>query len=547
MKRLLLTLLAVGLFAGSAHAQDRGAVLDSLQYSGFRFFWYQANPLNGMCPDRSTPGSVSSIASTGFGLSAMCVGADHGWITRDQAKQRVITTLRTFWNGPQGPAASGVIGYKGLYYHWLDMNTATRRVDWNAELSTIDTALLFAGILHCREYFSVQGDSTETLIRALADSITWRAEWDWTRNGTTGIQMGWNPGLGFAPFGKWTGYNEAMIMYILAIGSPTHPIPATDWRSWTGGYNWGQPVPSVPPYVTFPPLFGHQYSHCWIDFRGVQDSYMQAKGITYFENSKRATLAQIAFARSNGVIDAQVYPAFKQWHLGESDSLWGFTACDGPTNYLARGAPLGTDDGTIAPTAAISSVAFAPDSVWPCIRNMWNHRNSVFNGQYYPYWGPYGFGDAFNPVKTPWFTTAVLGIDQGPIVLMLENSQNNMVWARFMQNADIQRGLSLAGFAPVASGVSEPGVLPRLELTLVAEPNPFVGATTLRYRLGQAGHVRLRVYDITGRQVTTLVDADRPAGEHVFRMDGAGLAAGVYLYRLEANGVSVVRRAVVLK
>ncbi len=548
MKRIALAFVFLALAAFPALAQDRSAVLDSIQYSGFRFFWYQANPANGLVPDRSTPGSVCSIASTGFGLSAITVGIDHGWITRDEGRDRVLTTLQTFWNGPQGPQVSGVIGYQGLYYHWLDMNTATRRVDWNSELSTIDTALLFAGILHCREYFATPEDPVEQQIRALADSITWRADWNWVRNGGPGIAMGWNPSTGFGGFGRWIGYNEAMIMYLLALGSPTHPVPASDWTYWTSGYSWGTSISGGQPYVRFPPLFGHQYSHCWIDFRNTVDLYMATKGITYFENSRRATISQIMYARANGILE-QLYGAqYPQFRLGESDSLWGFTASDDPSGYVAHGAPLGTDNGTLTPTAPISSYPFAPDSVWPCIKNMYAHANTLYNGLYYPYWGPYGFGDAFNPKKTPWFTTAVLGIDQGPIVLMLENAQNGLVWGRTMKNADIQRGLAQAGFVPFnATGVSGPPAIEAPRLQLAAEPTPFRSSTTLRFRLPAATHVRLIAYDVLGRQVATVLDEERTAGEHAIRMDARGLAAGVYLFRLEAGRESTVRRAVLLR
>lgn len=546
MKRLLLTIAAMLCLATSALAQSRDAVLDSLQYTGFRYFWDEANASNGLIKDRSTPGSVCSIASTGFGLSAICVAVDHGWITRAQGRQRVLTTLNTFWTKPQGPGATGVIGYKGLYYHWLDMNTGLRRADWNSELSTIDTALLFAGIIHAREYF-LQNESSEIQIRALADSITRRADWMFVHHPSGGIYMGWNPNTLFSGFGRWIGYNEAMIMYVLAIGSPTHPVPASDWNTWTSGYSWSQPIATVPAYVTFPPLFGHQYSHCWIDFRGIADAYMRTKGITYFENSRRATLAQIAYARDIGV-KHQAFPAFTAFNKGYSDSLWGFTASDEPSSpnppyhgYEAHGAPNGIDNGTITPTAPISSYPFAPDSTWPCIRNLYT------NWKVAPMWGKYGFTDAFNPVVNPWLGLAVLGIDQGPIVLMIENARNNMIWARFMNNPDVQRGLSLSGFLPVAAGVEDGPQRPGPAVFFGASPNPFHGSTTVRYRLPQASHVRLTLFDLMGRQVATLVDDDRAAGEHALSMDATRLAAGVYQYRLDANGTSLFARAVLLK
>jgi hypothetical protein len=283
-----------------------------------------------------------------------------------------------------------------------------------------------------------------------------------------------------------------------------------------------------------------------VDFRGIRDPYMQFRGIDYFENSRRATLSQIAFARTNGLLE-QIFPTQPLYKLGESDSLWGFTASDDPVvGYMAHGAPFGPpDNGTIAPTAPISSVPFAPEEVWPCIRNLWNHRNQVVNGRLYPYWGPYGFGDAFNPEKYQWFTTAVLGIDQGPMVLMIENYRTGMVWVRAMQNADLQRGLQAAGFVPAGATI-DPPMAQRYPFAVAASPNPFRGATSLRFQLPRAGHVRLVAYDVQGRQVATLVAARRAAGDYAVPMSARGLAPGLYHYRLELDGASIVTKAVLL-
>jgi hypothetical protein len=218
-----------------AHALSNEALMDTLQVTAFRYFWEQTNPANGLTRDRSAVGSPASIAAVGFGLSAICTGIDHGWVSRETGRARVRTTLNTFWTGPQGSGASGYIGYQGLFYHFLDMTTAKRT--WDCEVSTIDTALLMAGILDCREYFNT-ADTLDVTVRALADSIYYRADWNFFRNSNPGILMGWKPGTGFSGFGQWIGYNEAMILYILALGSPTHPVPPTAWSAWTSGYHW---------------------------------------------------------------------------------------------------------------------------------------------------------------------------------------------------------------------------------------------------------------------------------------------------------------------
>ncbi len=222
------------------------ALLDTIQHATFNYFWYEANPANGLIKDRSADWSPCSIAATGFGLSAICIGVDHGWVTREAARDRVLTTLRTFWQKPQG-SGDGYIGRFGLFYHWLDMNTATRT--WDSELSTIDTGLLLAGIIDAKQYFTGT-DSLDQMIRALADSIYHRMDWNLMRNNLTGIAMKWTPTGGFE--GQWMGYNEASIMYILALGSPTHPVGPNAWTTWTQGYQW-QPHYGQ-SYVIFPPV-----------------------------------------------------------------------------------------------------------------------------------------------------------------------------------------------------------------------------------------------------------------------------------------------------
>ncbi|MGH7741176.1 MAG: glucoamylase family protein, partial [Candidatus Eiseniibacteriota bacterium] len=388
LRRTLIVAGLATLCATPAFAETVDAMLDSLQATAFQYFWNEANPSNGLIKDRDTPGSPCSIAAVGFGLSAICIGADHDWVTRAEAQARVRTTLNTFWTGPQGTGTAGIIGYQGLFYHFLDMTTATRT--WDSELSTIDTALLLAGILDTKMYFS-SADTGDVAIRALADSIYRRTDWEWARNSGNAIAMGWLPTTEFSTFGNWVGYNEAMILYILALGSPTHAPASFTWNTWVTGYNWQTQYGQT--YIIFPPLFGHQYSQCWLDLRHANDNYNRFRGITYFENSRRATLAQRAYAIAN----PGHFTAY-------SDTLWGLTASDVPSGYNARGAPPAqNDDGTITPTAPISSIAFAPDEVIPVIRNLYNG--------YKPYlWSPYGFRDAFN-LQVGWWDTDVLGID----------------------------------------------------------------------------------------------------------------------------------------
>jgi hypothetical protein len=401
------------------------AFLDYIQEVHFDYFWYLANPNNGLVPDRSALGSSCSIAAVGFGLTAIGIAIDHGWISRTQGVARVLTTLGTFLNQPQGPGTSGIIGYNGWFYHFLDMNTALRCC--SSELSSIDTTLLLGGILCAKQYFD--GTNTdETSIRTMADAVFNRVDWNWMAQGTNVVSMGWYPGgTGFLP-NNWIGYNEGMIIYILGLGTATNPLPASSWGAWTSGYTWlanyGQ------TYVVFPPMFGYQYSHCWVDFRYVADSYMNLHNSTYFENSRRASLAQVAYAIAN-----------PNHEPGYSSTVWGLTACDVQGGYSVHGIPPGpgaADDGTIAPTAAVGSIAFTPEYSLPTLRYFYNQGRVRL-------WTPYGFRDAFN-ARLQWYDPDELGIDQGPIVIMIENYRTQRVWNTFMKNPEAQRGLQRAGF-----------------------------------------------------------------------------------------------------
>ena len=428
--------------------------LDDLSERTFRFFWETANPANGLIPDRYPTPSFSSIAAVGFGLTAYPIGIERGYVTRADARGRVLTTLRFFHDAPQGPAAQGMSGYKGFFYHFLDMKTGARSS--NSELSTVDTALLLGGVLHVQTYFD-GADPQEAEIRRLADDIYRRVDWRWAQNHGAAITHGWNPENGMLPY-DWKGYNEAMLVYVLALGSPTHPVGADAWAEWTQPYDksWGTHYGQQ--YLAFPPHFGHQYSAVWIDFRGIKDSYMQKKGIDYFENSRRASYAQQAYAVANPM-----------GCKGYGQNMWGVTASDGPADtvitdgarqrkfhsYAGRGmgGESTYDDCTMAPTGAAASIAFAPEIAIPAIVHMRNRYGDHI-------YSKYGFLDAFNPTfdfdvklangrRIPgfgWVDTDYLGIDQGPILAMVENYRSDMVWRVMRKNPYIRAGLVKAGF-----------------------------------------------------------------------------------------------------
>ncbi|MEP6769662.1 MAG: glucoamylase family protein [Acidobacteriota bacterium] len=420
--------------------------LDDLERRTFDFFWERANPKNGLVPDRWPSPSFSSIAAVGFALTAYPIGAERGYVSREAARDRVLTTLR-FFAAPSGGAA----GQHGFFYHFLDMDSGARFKD--VELSTIDTTIFLTGALVCQSWFD-RADPGEVEIRDLADRLYRAADWTWAQKKAPLVSMGWTPESGMSDW-DWRGYNEAMILYVLALGSPDHPVAPAAWEEYTRTYEWktfaGQ------QYVAFAPLFGYQYSHVWIDFRGIRDAYMRDKGIDYFENSRRATYAHRQYSIEN--------PG--GWR-GYGPDVWGLSACDGPIDgdhvvdgrprhfytYAARGASAKEirDDGTITPAAAVSSLPFAPEIVLPAIVAM------KARGE--PLYARYGFLDAFNPTfrldipvqhgrvvpGAGWFDTDYLGIDQGPILAMVENARTDLVWKTLRKNPYVVSGLRRAGF-----------------------------------------------------------------------------------------------------
>ncbi|HEX6832264.1 MAG TPA: glucoamylase family protein [Rudaea sp.] len=468
---------AVALLAGApAHAQSppkfaelpktQQALLDDVEKRTFQFFIDSANVTNGTVPDhwpRDEGDYFSSIASIGFGLTAYGIGAERGWIKRGDAVKRTLVTLRFLHDAPQSDAADAT-GNHGFFYHFLDMQTGQRygAKKW-VELSTIDTTLLLSGVLFAQSYYD-RNTKDEKEIRRLADEIYQRVDWQWASPRAPLVAMGWTPEADFIHV-DWHGYNEAMLLYVLALGSPTHAIDAESWKAWSETYDrtWG--AFQGQEHLGFGPLFGHQYSQVWIDFRGIQDDYMRRRGIDYFENSRRATFAQRQYAIHNPM----------QWN-GYGADVWGLTACNGPRKttppgepdryandpktffgYIARGAGLRDtiDDGTIAPTAAVSSIAFAPEIVIPAIDAMSKrYGDAVYT--------KYGFIDAFNPSFTftdrplrtgrivpnvGWVDTLYLGIDQGPILTMIENYRSDLVWKTMRKNPYIKQGLQRAGFS----------------------------------------------------------------------------------------------------
>jgi hypothetical protein len=419
------------------------ADLEKLQRETFAYFLHETNPANGLVIDKTALDWPASIAATGLALACYPVGVERGFMSRSAAVERTLATLRFFWNSPQGPERDAT-GYKGFYYHFLDMQTGRRA--WQCELSTVDSTFLLAGALTAGVYFDAD-TADEHEIRTLANALYCRADWQWAQNGGATVTHGWKPESGFLEH-RWEGYDEAMLLYVLGLGSPGHPLPKTSYAEWTSTYRWEQSYGYE--YLYAGPLFIHQLSHVWIDFRGIQDAFMRDKGIDYFENSRRATYVQQQYAINNPLKFADY-----------ASCCWGITASEGPGpdtikingierqffDYVARGVPYGPDDGTLAPWAVVASLPFAPEIVLFALAHCIHQAKlTEFNS--------YGFKASFNPTHhglpgNPygwWVSPWHYGLNQGPIVLMIENYRTGLLW-RLMRNCPyIREGLRRAAF-----------------------------------------------------------------------------------------------------
>jgi hypothetical protein len=417
---------------------DDELLLETLERAAVEYFLRWANPANGLVPDTSRVGSPCSIAVVGFALSIYPVAVERGWLSRDEAVARTVAALRFFRDCDQG-GGSDATGYKGFYYHFLDMQSGTRV--WQSELSMIDTALLLAGMLAAGMYFDAE-TAAEHELREIAGQLYRRVDWRWSQPEGGTIVLGWKPECGFLRYG-WEGYSESILLYVLGMGSPTHPVTDGAYAAWTSTYQW-ENLYDI-DFLYAGPLFIHQFSHAWVDLRGIRDAFMRRVRSDYFENSRRAICVQREYARHN-----------PHGFAGYDEDCWGLTACDGPdgstgvgsgdtplSGYAARGVPYGPDDGTLAGWAPLASLPFAPETVMSTVRSM--HRR-------YPAMQPDGrYASSFNPGLEVadggyWVSSGYYGLDQGIVAMMIENHRSGLIWRLMRQCAWITAGLRRAGF-----------------------------------------------------------------------------------------------------
>jgi hypothetical protein len=388
---------------------DDDAFLEELEKANFQFFWEQADPESGLVKDRchvraNDNGIVASIAATGFGLTALCIGQTRGYVSYQDARNRVLVTLRFLWKVMHNQ--------RGFFYHFAHIKTGERM--WDSEISSIDTAILLCGVLTCRQHFRHEE------ISRLSYDIFNRVEWTWLSEDTSLLPHGWAPEVGFLPY-RWDYYSELMMMYLLGLGSSSHPLPLQAWNSWKRTTFEYDGLRYIGAYA---PLFVHQYSHAWFDLRGKRDKFTN-----YFQNSMIATEVHRRFC-------LELNKQFPDYN----DDLWGITASDSVNGYVVWGGPpqMGPIDGTVVPSAPAGSLTFMPQATLRVLKNMKNRYGDRC-------WCRYGFVNAFNPLKN-WYDTDVVGIDTGITMMMAENLRTGFVWSTFMKNREAQKGLERAGF-----------------------------------------------------------------------------------------------------
>jgi hypothetical protein len=415
-------------------------LLEHLHQSAWAYFPPATSARTGLVADNSRPGAPASIAVVGFALACYPIAVARGWLARPAAVALCLAVLRFVRDSDQR-GDDQATGYKGFYFHFLDPESGRRQ--WRSELSMVDTALLIAGALTAAAYFDDADDGAETELRELVDFLYRRIEWDWAQDGVATIWQGWKPECGFLHYG-WEGYSEAIVLYVLALGSPTHPV-GDCYEAWTSTYQWENLYDHDLLYAG--PLFVHHFSHAWLDLRGIQDRFMREKGSDYFTNSRRAAQVQREYAWRN-----------PQCFAGYGANCWGLSSGDGPSDellqvaneprrlfgYAARGVPYGPDDGTLCPSSVLASMPFAADIALPCLRHILaRYPETLSAGRFTSGFNP-GLRDAAGRV---WVSPGHYGLDQGIAAMMLENHRSGLVWRLMRGCGYVREGLRRAGFS----------------------------------------------------------------------------------------------------
>ncbi len=520
----------------TTHKMNDADLLTMVERSTFRYFWDYAHPESGLIREGylSHPGNITTTGGTGFGLMAILVGIERGFISRQEGIDRYIKVLQFLINKTQR--------YHGAFSHWIDGKTGETipfsSKDDGGDL--VETAYLMQALLTARNYF----DSTspgETQIRSMINQLWEGVEWDWYMRSPSSnyLYWHWSPNYNWDMNVRIVGWNEALITYILAIASPTHHVPRKLYESgWAGNssYTNGKTFYGYPLFVGQDyggPLFFAHYSFLGFDPRDKKDKYAN-----YFINNKNHTLINRAYCIDN-----------PKGFAGYNDSTWGLTAGLDPGGYSVH-APWSSDNGTISPTAAVSSIVYTPLESMAVIRNLYRNYGEHL-------WGVFGFKDAFNPSQN-WYSDSYLAIDQGPVLIMIENYRSQLLWNNFMANPEISAALDSIGFVPDVTSIKDT-IKNDFRLKLTNYPNPFGNTsnvynptTVIQYNIASGNteriqHTVLKIYDVLGREVSTLVNEFKQPGEYSVIFDGRNLSSGVYFIKLRVAEKELIKKIVYLR
>lgn len=507
----------------ATHAMSDEELLTMLQEATFRYFWDYAHPTSGMIRERYGSGNTVTTGGSGFGVMAIIVGIERGFITREEGAERILKILNFL--------AATAERYHGAWAHWINGETGETipfsQYDDGGDL--VETAFMIQGLLAVREYFD-QDNTTENVIRIVANGLWEEVEWNWYRRTEDGNTLYWH----WSPNYEWqmnfplVGWNETMITYLLAIASPTHSIPASLYHDgWASSPNYlnGDSFYGIPIYVGWDyggPLFFTHYSFLGFDPREKKDAYTN-----YFNNNRNTTLVNRAYCIDN-----------PKGFAGYDENTWGLTASDDPFGYLAH-EPGNNDNGTITPTAALSSMPYTPDESIAAFKNFYHNYGEKL-------WGIYGFKDAFNPEHN-WYAASYLAIDQGPIIIMVENYRTGLLWDLFMSAPEIQPMLDAIGFEEDISAVEDDEKVP-LKFELKNNyPNPFNPSTKIEFTIPVSAQTTLKIYDVLGREIKTLINEVKQPGHYEIDFDASKLSSGVYFYRLTADNKIQTRKMILLR
>lgn len=522
------SVLSAGVTASTKEMND-DELVTMLQESTFRYFWNYAHPVSGLARERTGSGNTVTIGGSGFGVMALLAGIERGFITRQQGTERILKIVNFL--------ETKADRFHGVWSHWLDGETGKvipfGTYDNGGDL--VETSFMLQGLLAARGYFN-QNSLEEDSIKNTITRLWHEAEFDWYRRTSSSnfLYWHWSPNYFWQMNMQIAGWNEAMIVYLLGIASPTHGVPASLYANGWASHSYYKNGKTFYGYKLDVgwdyggPLFFAHYSFLGFDPRNKKDAYTN-----YFVNNKNHTLIHREYAKAN----PKGMPGYNQ-------DTWGLTASDDPFGYSAH-EPFSNDNGTISPTAALSSMPYTPNESIAALKNFYNTYGSKI-------WGIYGFKDAFN-VKQNWYASSYIAIDQGPIIVMAENYRSQAVWNSFMKNSEIDSALNKIGFVADPTDVQTESETPKDFALLQNYPNPFNPETVISYQLAEGSQVSLKVFDILGNEVATLVNEFQQSGKHYYKLGIKSAAAdyelssGVYFYQLRAADFLQTKKMLVLK